>query len=337
MAGRTPQPWFWEEKQAWFVYLDGRRVRLGKDKDRALRRFHRLMAGRGEADAEADSTLTVEGLVTLYLADAEHRLKKNTLRVTSALLDNFASRYGNLRVRDVRKHHAEAWVRGNARWNPTTQSLAKTRLVTLFKWGVEQGFLAANPIAGIRKPPQRSRGTQTLVTAEQHGTLTAHAEACFRDVLVTLWETGARPGEVTSVTAADFNAERAVWVMRQHKNAHKGHSRIVYLTPAVVAICKRLAEKYPTGPLYRTQRGTPYGWCGLSKRMGWLRQRLGLPDTITVYGYRHSFATDALANGVPDAQVAELLGHSGTAMLHKHYSHLTARAKALRSALGQIR
>ena len=55
------------------------------------------------------------------------------------------------------------------------------------------------------------------------------------------------------------------------------------------------------------------------------------------YGYRHSFATDALAKGVPDAQVAALLGHSGTAMLHRHYAHLGARAKALREALGRVR
>jgi integrase len=55
------------------------------------------------------------------------------------------------------------------------------------------------------------------------------------------------------------------------------------------------------------------------------------------YGYRHSFATDALAKGVPDTQVAELLGHSGTAMLHRHYSHLTARAKTLREALNRVR
>jgi hypothetical protein len=34
---------------------------------------------------------------------------------------------------------------------------------------------------------------------------------------------------------------------------------------------------------------------------------------------------------------AKLLGHSGTAMLHRHYAHLTARAKALRSALAHIR
>ena len=33
-----------------------------------------------------------------------------------------------------------------------------------------------------------------------------------------------------------------------------------------------------------------------------------------------------MSNGVPDVQIAELLGHSGTAMLHKHYAHLTARA-----------
>jgi integrase len=66
------------------------------------------------------------------------------------------------------------------------------------------------------------------------------------------------------------------------------------------------------------------------------RERAGIPHAIA-YGLRHTFATDALANGVPDAQVAELLGHSGTAMLHKHYAHLGAKAKALRDALGKVR
>jgi integrase len=66
------------------------------------------------------------------------------------------------------------------------------------------------------------------------------------------------------------------------------------------------------------------------------RERAGL-NGKTAYGLRHTFATDALANGVPDAQVAELLGHSGTAMLHKHYAHLGARAAALKAALGKVR
>ena len=53
--------------------------------------------------------------------------------------------------------------------------------------------------------------------------------------------------------------------------------------------------------------------------------------------HRHTFATDSLVNGVPDAQVAALLGHSETAMLHKHYAQFGARAKALRDALNKVR
>jgi hypothetical protein len=37
------------------------------------------------------------------------------------------------------------------------------------------------------------------------------------------------------------------------------------------------------------------------------------------------------------AQVAALLGHCGTVMLHRHYAHLGAKAKALREALGKVR
>ena len=156
-------------------------------------------------------------------------------------------------------------------------------------------------------------------------------------MLIALYETGARPGEVTSVTADEFDAERGIWVLTQHKTAHKGEARVIFLTPTVVDICKRLAQKYPTGPLFRTQWGTPYGWCGLSKRIAWLRDRLGLPKTITVYGYRHTFATDALARGVPEASEAGLLGHRSISMLHKHYAHLGGRAKTLQNALDQFR
>ena len=45
----------------------------------------------------------------------------------------------------------------------------------------------------------------------------------------------------------------------------------------------------------------------------------------------------AQGSDASDAQVSELLGHSGTAMLHKHYAHLTARSQALRDALGRVR
>lgn len=54
-------------------------------------------------------------------------------------------------------------------------------------------------------------------------------------------------------------------------------------------------------------------------------------------GYRHAFATDALEAGVPDAHVAELLGHTSTAMVYRHYGHLTAKGRALRESLDRVR
>jgi integrase len=88
--------------------------------------------------------------------------------------------------------------------------------------------------------------------------------------------------------------------------------------------------------LLRNSKGEAWTENAIGLAMPRTRERAGIPHAIA-YGYRHAFATDALANGVPDAQVAELLGHSGTVMLHRHYAHLTARAKALSSALAQIR
>ena len=62
-----------------------------------------------------------------------------------------------------------------------------------------------------------------------------------------------------------------------------------------------------------------------------------LSGRVAGYGYRHTYGTNTLAKGVPDATVAALLGHSSTSMLHKHYSHLTSQAGVLRNASALVR
>jgi hypothetical protein len=67
----------------------------------------------------------------------------------------------------------------------------------------------------------------------------------------------------------------------------------------------------------------------------WHRLMAGMPPRNRLR-LSATFATDVLARGVPDAQVAAPMGHSGTAMLHRRYSHLTAHSQALRHALGRL-
>jgi integrase len=84
------------------------------------------------------------------------------------------------------------------------------------------------------------------------------------------------------------------------------------------------------------------GWNGrltanaIGGRIRRLAEKAGIRRVIA-YGYRHTFATDALSKGIADTHVASLLGHSSTIMLHKHYSHLTARTALLRDVAKQVR
>ena len=110
---------------------------------------------------------------------------------------------------------------------------------------------------------------------------------------------------------------------------------MIYLSDEALAILREQQGEHPQGYLFRRPTGGRWTTHSITQKLARVRRLAGVK--ITAYCLRHSFATDALANGVPDAQVAALLGHSGTATLHRHYSHLTARSQALRDALGRVR
>lgn len=70
----------------------------------------------------------------------------------------------------------------------------------------------------------------------------------FRDFLFALRESGCRPGEVRKVTAANVDLDLGIWVIEHHKTRKKtGVPRIVYLTPGMVELCRRLVERWPQG------------------------------------------------------------------------------------------
>ena len=131
---------------------------------------------------------------------------------------------------------------------------------------------------------------------------------------------GCRPGEAAKIEAPDIDWEVATALIRRHKTARHGKRRVLYLTPAIMELLRPLAARYPTGALLRNRIGKPWTKATIGMSIRKASRMAGVPRKIA-YGYRHTYATDALADGIPDAVVAELLGHSSTAMLHKHYSH----------------
>jgi integrase len=351
---RLSKPWYRKSLDAWYVQLDRKQVFLAKgelNKDAAEAALERLLKER-DAPAAAPAadplppapSTTIAKLLASYLVYAERRLKPKTFADYKKCLEQFAEEVGvedptNPKPienpADLKPFHVDDWIRKH-NWNATTERIYKSTVFTLFNWAHRQGHLAANPLANLEKPPIVSRGLDRLIGDEEHQRMLDKAAPTLRDLLIALRLTGARPSEIAKITAANFDAAQGVAVLTDHKTSKKGYHRIILLPPPVVEICKRLATIHPTGPLFRNNAGTPWTPICLVNAMRRLRKRAQVREGVIAYGYRHTFATDALAKGVPDAHVAALLGHSGTQMLHRHYGHLTAQLPALRQALEKI-
>ena len=150
----------------------------------------------------------------------------------------------------------------------------------------------------------------------------------------TLQESGCRPGEVMKVKAADVDLAAGTWVLRGKDFEATGELRTIYLTTALSELTRRLVARQPIGPLFRNKDGRP--WTRHAIRNRFQRKKdckrgKKIDKGVTAYTYRHSFITDALANGLPEKVVAELVGHRSTAMM-ANYAHLDTKEELRRRA-----
>lgn len=347
MARHIEGPWFRKSRNAWYATLNGRMANLkvkGEGNGAAAQTaWHRLMAGlpdeaptlepkpQAVRPSPKPTALTVCDLTSGFLVDATHRLKPATVRWLVRMLAGFTV-FDVLPAEQLTPDAVEQHVRGLG-GKPNTQRHRLASLVQAVRWAVRTRRLSANPLAGVRLPTAQSRGAEAVITPADHARLIEHAEPSFKPFIQALWLTGTRPGELAGLMASQVgDAIR----LQHHKSAHKGLNRVVYLSPEALALFREQAQHHPSGPLFRNTRGQAWTANAIGHAMRAACRRAGLP-VRHAYGYRHAYATEALARGVPDATVAALLGHSNTAMLFRHYSHLSSRADVLRAAAARVR
>lgn len=338
---RRSEPWFRESRGKWYVWHDGKQVPLAADEKEAYEKWHDLMAL---------SRVTTAGDRNPFKAVAEQFLDwisrnktAKTYKTYKPHLQAFLDVHGDVELRELKAVHVDNLMKKNPGWGKSTQRGVMVCILTCLNWAVKQGIASKNPLADkLDIPPIVSRGRDSVISQEDYLTLLKHANPRLRDFLFACRNTGTRPHMIATVTAKHFHeAPVPCWVFEDHKTKDSGGPLVVLLNPAMVSLTKKLMAERPEGRLFLNNKGNPWTDTAWGKAMSGLRTKLKKADvnikcTGILYGFRHSFATEMLKKGVPEAHVAGMLGHKSTVMLSKHYSHLSTEISTFAAHLQHI-
>lgn len=206
---RIPKPWYWKARKAWFVTIDGNRQKLADDKEAALLRFHEIMANPERQQLGIDQVVPV---LDLFLDWVQKNLSAKSYGWYSGFLQSFIETIPKgLRLRELKPWHVQQWADADS---SHSQSTRRAKIITVqraMRWAEQQGFLSKSPLAHMQKP-ECGRREETISPAEFDTLLTHFKDDCFQDVLIAAWDTGARPQELTAVSARHYDRERSRWV-----------------------------------------------------------------------------------------------------------------------------
>lgn len=157
---------------------------------------------------------------------------------------------------------------------------------------------------------------------EQVQALLSAASGAFRDLLQAAVLTGARYGELVTLTVADFDAQAGTL----HLDGKTG-ARTCYLSTEAVRFFSRMArDKLPAALLLPRDDGAQWGKSHQKRPMDAAVQAARLPKETVFYSLRHYHISRALLAGIPAQVVAENCGTS-IRMIEKHYGKFTRAAR----------
>jgi integrase len=346
---RVPKPFF--HRGWWVTDVGGQRTKL------AHGRNNRQQAKQALLEMLAKASYSPAGKTTPQLAVWElceqfldwvkiHRSPKTFADYHDGL-SHWVKLHGKRRARDIRPLDLEQWKAAlvKAGKKPCTVNHAIIAVQTCWNWAVRNELLPSNPLGKVEK--LFTEGRQRVLTLDEFRALLQHADALFRQVLLVFRLTGARPAEFRQLTWDQVNWEHHCWVIQRHKTTRTAKvkkPRIVPMPPIVENLLRwRLRVYGQTERVFLNEDGKPWTNNALRCRMRRLREKAGItPDAngenIVMYSTRHTFATAAIASGVSDKRLSELLGHtdSKTTQRYVHLAHGDLHKAVQEATVGYI-
>lgn len=321
--------------------------------ERAEEELRKLQSERFRT-GQISPELTVSEAVVFFLRDVEtdkdaaHKTFQGYRRNLRRLIERLGSRkLRSLQLRDGQQY--KRYLREEATTRPTGrrpgQKAGKTKpprplgnvtinhhlraAKAMLNWAVENDYLHRNPWAGKKLKLLQEDGRQRLLTDEEFVALLGHCADDFRDVLLVLRYTAARPEDIRHLTWKMVSWDTHCWVIPAAK--HKTGStrkerkpRIVPMVAQVEEVLRRRSTAKSGDHVFTTHDGRPWTAAGLSQKFKRLRERAGIEakdgEHLVLYSARHTRLTE-LAPELAAPVLQEVAGHT-TFQMTQRYLHM---------------
>jgi len=314
---RIPQPYWRKQARTWYLQLGKKQIGLGRNKKEAFEKYHEIMADRGTAAIHYEKVVP---LFDVYLEWLKQNRAPKTYTKALRHLQPFAEFIGpSLTIVGLTPHLLLNWAEKQKNWNSTTQNDAISLVQRALNWGVKRGHIPRSPIAKIDGKPRRLR-REVFLTEDEFKQLRTEVTDCFADILDFMWFTGCRPTEARNLKVSHVDLKNKMVVFPISEAKGKCNERVIFLPPQAMEVLERQLAAYSSGFVFRNTHGNKWRRNALSCRFKRLREKIG--KKLCAYALRHSFATEGLKRGVDSLTLAQIMGHSDTTMLSRHYAHL---------------
>ncbi|AMV29378.1 site-specific tyrosine recombinase XerC [Gemmata sp. SH-PL17] len=346
---RVPKPYV---ERGWYISRpSGQYLKLCPVEEGMTEAKRILQLKLGELEHEREQMggrtapkLTVVELFALFLGDVETTKDGDTFLDYRRWCTEFAKVYGSKLARAITRGDANdfrlklmkaKYVVGKQAPRPYKPKTVNHALITLrraFNWAIETERLpnGKNPFAKVEL--LHCEGRQRVATEEEYQALLANCtDDAFRDVLIAMRHTSARPQDIYHLTWEMVDWERQMWVLPKHKasrTARVPKPRVIGMSAAVEAVLRRRVETFgSTGHVFLNGDGQPWTKDALGLRMRRLRVRAGVEpneqgEQFVLYTNRHTFLTEA--GNDPSISAAVLMGIAGNTNLSttQRYVHM---------------
>jgi len=169
-----------------------------------------------------------------------------------------------------------------------------------WNWAIRMELLTNNPFR--RVPLLHVDGRERVITDEEFTILLKGTDKLFRQILVVLRYSPARPKAIRELTWDKVDWQNHLLVIpkpKKHRTAKIKKPWLIPIVPQVEAVLRaRLRVRTDSPYVFLNEDGQPWTKDALCLRMRRLRDRVGLrPDangeSIVLYSTRHSFLTQA--------------------------------------------